>query len=106
MNQTTQQRQPVVLLTRIETFSAAHRLHRYDMLSVITFVFMFVSRSLDSCNCALQLVTCVLALVCSRSPHLSDEENKVVFGKCNNINGHGHNYKGSCNAHLLSNFCS
>lgn len=26
------------------------------------------------------------------SPHLSDEENKEVFGKCNNPNGHGHNY--------------
>ncbi|XP_070707995.1 6-pyruvoyl tetrahydrobiopterin synthase [Pempheris klunzingeri] len=27
------------------------------------------------------------------SPHLSDEENKQVYGKCNNPNGHGHNYK-------------
>jgi 6-pyruvoyltetrahydropterin/6-carboxytetrahydropterin synthase len=26
------------------------------------------------------------------SVHLSDEENKEVFGKCNHINGHGHNY--------------
>jgi hypothetical protein len=26
------------------------------------------------------------------SPHLSDEENLQVFGKCNNKNGHGHNY--------------
>ncbi|KAJ8913701.1 hypothetical protein NQ315_007418 [Exocentrus adspersus] len=26
------------------------------------------------------------------SPHLSDEENKNVFGKCNHVNGHGHNY--------------
>lgn len=24
--------------------------------------------------------------------HLSVEENRVVFGKCNNSNGHGHNY--------------
>jgi len=23
---------------------------------------------------------------------LSEEENRVVFGKCNNANGHGHNY--------------
>ena len=23
---------------------------------------------------------------------LSDEENKEIFGKCNNPNGHGHNY--------------
>ncbi|XP_020797679.1 6-pyruvoyl tetrahydrobiopterin synthase [Boleophthalmus pectinirostris] len=27
------------------------------------------------------------------SPALSDEENKKVYGKCNNPNGHGHNYK-------------
>ena len=26
------------------------------------------------------------------SVHLSDEENKVLYGKCNNLNGHGHNY--------------
>jgi len=26
------------------------------------------------------------------SPHLSDLENKNVFGKCNHVNGHGHNY--------------
>ncbi|KAJ8964975.1 hypothetical protein NQ314_004492 [Rhamnusium bicolor] len=26
------------------------------------------------------------------SPHLSDAENKEIFGKCNHINGHGHNY--------------
>lgn len=25
---------------------------------------------------------------------MSDEENKRVYGKCNNPNGHGHNYKG------------
>lgn len=30
----------------------------------------------------------------SVSPSLSDEENLKVFGKCNNPNGHGHNYKG------------
>jgi 6-pyruvoyltetrahydropterin/6-carboxytetrahydropterin synthase len=24
---------------------------------------------------------------------LSDEENALIFGKCNNPNGHGHNYK-------------
>ncbi|XP_063077304.1 6-pyruvoyl tetrahydrobiopterin synthase [Engraulis encrasicolus] len=27
------------------------------------------------------------------SKALSDEENKRIFGKCNNPNGHGHNYK-------------
>ncbi|KAJ2720711.1 hypothetical protein GGI07_004438 [Coemansia sp. Benny D115] len=26
------------------------------------------------------------------SPHLSDEENREVFGKCNHSSGHGHNY--------------
>ncbi|CAH1099542.1 unnamed protein product [Psylliodes chrysocephalus] len=26
------------------------------------------------------------------SIHLSDVENKQIFGKCNNLNGHGHNY--------------
>ncbi|XP_069672818.1 6-pyruvoyl tetrahydrobiopterin synthase isoform X1 [Periplaneta americana] len=26
------------------------------------------------------------------SPQLSEEENKEVYGKCNNVNGHGHNY--------------
>ncbi|KAJ1834940.1 hypothetical protein IWW55_003904 [Coemansia sp. RSA 2706] len=26
------------------------------------------------------------------SPHLSDEENRQIFGKCNHPSGHGHNY--------------
>lgn len=26
------------------------------------------------------------------SKNLSDEENRLVYGKCNHINGHGHNY--------------
>lgn len=26
-------------------------------------------------------------------PELSDDENRAVFGKCNNPNGHGHNYQ-------------
>ena len=26
------------------------------------------------------------------NPDLSDEENDRLFGKCNNLNGHGHNY--------------
>ncbi|CAG9820647.1 unnamed protein product [Phaedon cochleariae] len=26
------------------------------------------------------------------SPSLSDAENKEIYGKCNHINGHGHNY--------------
>uniref|UniRef100_A0A9L0K6I0 6-pyruvoyltetrahydropterin synthase n=2 Tax=Equus asinus TaxID=9793 RepID=A0A9L0K6I0_EQUAS len=28
------------------------------------------------------------------SKSLSNEENLKLFGKCNNPNGHGHNYKG------------
>lgn len=27
------------------------------------------------------------------SPHLSDEQNRATFGKCNNLSGHGHNYQ-------------
>ncbi|XP_077994915.1 6-pyruvoyl tetrahydrobiopterin synthase-like [Glandiceps talaboti] len=27
------------------------------------------------------------------SPELSDAENKELYGPCNNLNGHGHNYK-------------
>lgn len=27
------------------------------------------------------------------NPELSDDENKRIFGKCNHINSHGHNYK-------------
>ncbi|XP_061174521.1 6-pyruvoyl tetrahydrobiopterin synthase-like [Saccostrea echinata] len=45
---------PVVYITRIETFSACHRLHSLE---------------------------------------LGEEENKTTYGKCNNPNGHGHNYK-------------
>ncbi|MFZ5946920.1 MAG: 6-pyruvoyl trahydropterin synthase family protein [Stygiobacter sp.] len=26
------------------------------------------------------------------NPGLSDEENEIIFDKCNNYNGHGHNY--------------
>ena len=26
------------------------------------------------------------------STQLNDEENRMIFGKCNNPNGHGHNY--------------
>lgn len=41
-------------LTRVESFSAAHRLH---------------------------------------ASKLSPEENLMLYGKCNNANGHGHNYR-------------
>ena len=26
------------------------------------------------------------------NPNFSDEKNEAVYGKCNNVNGHGHNY--------------
>lgn len=26
------------------------------------------------------------------SAELSEEDNKLIYGKCNNPNGHGHNY--------------
>jgi len=45
---------PLAYVTRVETFSASHRLN---------------------------------------SDSLSVEENRRIFGKCNGLNGHGHNYK-------------
>lgn len=45
---------PVVTVTRLLRFNAAHRVH---------------------------------------NPELSDEENRELFGKCNNPNWHGHNYR-------------
>ncbi|KAL6475234.1 hypothetical protein MHYP_G00162740 [Metynnis hypsauchen] len=53
-NNTKRSAERVGYITRVESFSACHRLH---------------------------------------SKSLSDEENKKIFGKCNNPNGHGHNYK-------------
>ncbi|XP_036428825.1 6-pyruvoyl tetrahydrobiopterin synthase isoform X1 [Colossoma macropomum] len=53
-NNTARSAERVGYITRVESFSACHRLH---------------------------------------SKSLSDEENKRIFGKCNNPNGHGHNYK-------------
>lgn len=44
---------PIAYLTRVEKFSACHRLH---------------------------------------SVQLTDEQNVATYGKCNNANGHGHNY--------------
>jgi len=44
---------PMIYMTRVYRFSAAHRLH---------------------------------------NPGLSDEENRNIFGKCNNPHGHGHDY--------------
>lgn len=44
---------------------------------------------------AAMYLTCVYDFSASHRLHsdvLSDEENRLVFGKCNNPNGHGHNY--------------
>ncbi|KAM4623690.1 6-pyruvoyl tetrahydrobiopterin synthase [Polymixia lowei] len=38
-------------------------------------------------------VQCFSACHRLHSNNLSDEDNKRVFGKCDNPNGHGHNYK-------------
>lgn len=38
--------------------------------------------------------TCVMLIFIFFSQYLSNEENLKLFGKCNNPNGHGHNYKG------------
>ncbi|KAM9837227.1 6-pyruvoyl tetrahydrobiopterin synthase [Aulostomus maculatus] len=38
-------------------------------------------------------VQCFSACHRLHSVHLSDEDNQRVYGKCNNANGHGHNYK-------------
>lgn len=53
-NQQVNESPPIVKLSRVEHFSAAHRLH---------------------------------------NPKLSAQKNKEIFDKCNNSNGHGHNYK-------------
>ncbi|KAJ7304934.1 hypothetical protein JRQ81_010620 [Phrynocephalus forsythii] len=44
---------------------------------------------------------CVSFSACHRlhSKFLSDEENQKLFGKCNNPNGHGHNYKVEVTVH-------
>eukprot|EP00039_Didymoeca_costata_P014056 m.222454 g.222454 ORF g.222454 m.222454 type:complete len:150 (+) comp15934_c1_seq7:1350-1799(+) len=50
----TTKKRAIAYVTRLESFSSAHRLH---------------------------------------SPQLSDKENFELYGKCNSVNGHGHNYK-------------
>ncbi|XP_033894607.1 6-pyruvoyl tetrahydrobiopterin synthase isoform X2 [Acipenser ruthenus] len=51
--------------------------------------------TVSSDRCRIGYVTRVQSFsACHRlhSKALSDEENKRIFGKCNNPNGHGHNY--------------
>lgn len=45
------------------------------------FLTMYISRKVEFC-----------ASHRLHSPALSDEENKALYGRCNNPNGHGHNY--------------
>lgn len=39
------------------------------------------------------------------SPHLTDEENRVLYDKCNHPHGHGHNYKRRCHSRCLCSVC-
>ena len=50
---------------------------------------------LNGAQPAMVQLTCSIEFSASHrlhSKHLSDEENRRVYGKCNNPNGHGHNY--------------
>lgn len=58
-------------LTRRIMFSAGHRLNRYESVRL---------------GCIAKLLSFSLSL--------SDAENRDIYGKCNGINGHGHNYVG------------
>lgn len=44
-------------------------------------------------NCRVNVIDHFRAAHRLHSPQLSDEENLAIFGKCNNLNGHGHRYK-------------
>lgn len=68
---------PIVTISRKESFSSAHRLHRLVAMD-FTIFFSAIIRDTN------------INYVFSSS--LSDEENRKIFGKCNNLNGHGHNY--------------
>ena len=35
------------------------------------------------------------------SPHLTQEENEITYGKCCLPNGHGHNYTGKVSSSLM-----
>uniref|UniRef100_A0ABM5EQJ9 6-pyruvoyl tetrahydrobiopterin synthase n=1 Tax=Pogona vitticeps TaxID=103695 RepID=A0ABM5EQJ9_9SAUR len=48
---------------------------------------------LNKGDCSLQKLLLTNEMYSSLSKLLSDEENQKLFGKCNNPNGHGHNYK-------------
>ncbi|XP_050424143.1 6-pyruvoyl tetrahydrobiopterin synthase isoform X1 [Adelges cooleyi] len=71
---------PSAYITRVEQFSSCHRLHSCQKHSQPS--------SINSLN---NLLMILLNNIFSNK--LSDEENLQIFGKCNNKNGHGHNYK-------------
>uniref|UniRef100_A0A4W3GSF1 6-pyruvoyltetrahydropterin synthase n=1 Tax=Callorhinchus milii TaxID=7868 RepID=A0A4W3GSF1_CALMI len=45
-------------------------------------------------SCDYRVTHSVVRGLVHRLDSLSAEENERIFGKCNNPNGHGHNYKG------------
>ena len=47
------------------------------------------------CICGMLFDALFSSLNFISSPELGDEENAKVFGKCNHIYGHGHNYTGN-----------
>ncbi|XP_070346401.1 6-pyruvoyl tetrahydrobiopterin synthase isoform X3 [Equus asinus] len=68
-------------VSRLVSFSATHRLHRRNQ------ILSHLRTSIFFCHC-------MPLLHSSRAyKSLSNEENLKLFGKCNNPNGHGHNYK-------------
>ncbi|XP_070346400.1 6-pyruvoyl tetrahydrobiopterin synthase isoform X2 [Equus asinus] len=71
-------------VSRLVSFSATHRLHRRNQ------ILSHLRTSIFFCHC-------MPLLHSSRAyKSLSNEENLKLFGKCNNPNGHGHNYKDLC----------
>lgn len=67
---------PIVYFTREQSFSASHRLHRLVGNCDHN---RFDQYAFDAPH--------------PHSTLLSDDANRQVYGKCNNANGHGHNYK-------------
>ncbi|XP_024243650.2 6-pyruvoyl tetrahydrobiopterin synthase isoform X1 [Oncorhynchus tshawytscha] len=70
-----------------------------NLLGLEIYTVIKMSRQADSRNEVAERIGYITRVqsfsACHRlhSPTLSDEVNKRIFGKCNNPNGHGHNYK-------------
>ena len=73
----TNDKTPIVYMTRRETFSAAHRLNKWVCTKKLLILKFFLIFKIQNKN----------------SKSLSLEENKNIFDKCNNC--HGHNYTGN-----------